>query len=684
MRAAGVLAAGLSVAVAQNCNGAAPPATIPVTYCVQQLNGTLIPWQFQKDPTTGYIYLPLAEQAPTSFADIWAVLEVINATGTPSYGSKVSNIATIVDSVQLGNAGGTVVTQFQMVHLWLSKQPPATPPGAVVSIDLFDFNFTTGNGNAIPLHAYDLAGTVSCAAYATADGCIGGYSNANACLDPYADNFPCAFANVDVNGLPFTIANDFGTVGAFPAGNIIVDPYLKTANVYGGGDCGSTGPYGVSSNRNLVVQKLNEKLLTCPSNTPTYTQTSTKTSTASQTATQTATPTRSNTATSSRSATSSQSHTRTGSSSQSSSSHPSPSDTSTATSSASSTRSATPSQSQTRTSTPTKSSDPSASATPSSDPSVSATPSSSGVSVASASPSPCACKKLTDALKCYGSASHDWLTPAGLPYACDTYTLTHSYPNEYGEIWHGCSLLVDEFTLEFDLEVDQVRRDRDDCDDSGIEIVFYDKLRLGAGPTPGLTASSAGVKGGNSIPNLVKSPRSLNGVSNPPNGKHGEWALRLYPTVDDVYMFPSFGLADPLSLSSAPLATAVPKFVSPFPPHPKKDYGKFHITLGFRRSDRLLHVEWTETDKDGHSCNKDSKWFSTDIIKSCGCGDDHGWKAKSAVNASAVDVMYPPKHDDCRDGCLAGFGMRGWTEQHGYQRHRVSDLKFREGCGADV
>ena len=56
-------------------------------------------------------------QAPTQFTDIWSLIAVINATGTPTYGPAVSNIATIVDSILTGPSGGTVVTQFQKVHL---------------------------------------------------------------------------------------------------------------------------------------------------------------------------------------------------------------------------------------------------------------------------------------------------------------------------------------------------------------------------------------------------------------------------------------------------------------------------------------------------------------------------------------------------------------------------------------
>ena len=119
-------------------------------------------------------------QAPTQFQDIWGVISVINATGTPTYGSPVSNIATIVDSVLTGPSGGSVITQFQYVHLvrglaritgmairvhvrtysysvrtlspvdslqWLGKTPPIytainTTIGAQITIDLFDSNFT--------------------------------------------------------------------------------------------------------------------------------------------------------------------------------------------------------------------------------------------------------------------------------------------------------------------------------------------------------------------------------------------------------------------------------------------------------------------------------------------------------------------------------------------------------------
>ena len=239
--------------------------------------------------------------------------------------------------------------------------------------------------------------------------------------------------------------------------------------------------------------------------------------------------------------------------------------------------------------------------------------------------------------------------------------------------------------------MDQIRRDRDDCDDSCVEVVFYSKLHETAGPA-GFIASQADAaalnnKGGSAaIPELVKKPaRSLSGLAtglahDPPHGHGGEWALRLCPTADDVYVWPDFGLRDPLGnpedAAMSPMST--PKPADPlYPPHPKKDYGKFHVTLQYKRSDSLLHVEWDEIDGFGHNCNHDSRWFHTDIIRACGCGprDDDDWKSVAlGVDGTA----------DCVSGCLAGFGLRGWTEHHGYQRQKISDVHFKEGCGAPV
>ena len=67
-----------------------------------------------------------------------------------------------------------------------------------------------------------------------ADGCIGGYSHLNGCLDEYQASYPCAFANVDLTGIPLTLVNDFSYIGLGPASTIVFSADNKTANLWGG------------------------------------------------------------------------------------------------------------------------------------------------------------------------------------------------------------------------------------------------------------------------------------------------------------------------------------------------------------------------------------------------------------------------------------------------------------------
>ena len=69
---------------------------------------------------------------------------------------------------------------------------------------------------------------------AAADGCIGGYNHLSGCLDEYEPAYPCAFANVDLNGIPLTLVNDFGYIGLGPASTIVFSADNKTANLWGG------------------------------------------------------------------------------------------------------------------------------------------------------------------------------------------------------------------------------------------------------------------------------------------------------------------------------------------------------------------------------------------------------------------------------------------------------------------
>ena len=105
-------------------------------------------------------------------------------------------------------------------------------------------------------------------------------------------------------------------------------------------------------------------------------------------------------------------------------------------------------------------------------------------------------------------------------------------------------------------------------------------------------------------------------LAEPPRGNAGEWAIRLYPTTDDVFLWPSFGLRDPFSTdltmgASSPISTPTPHPV--MKPHPHIDYGKFHVTLHYKRSEHLVMVQWEETDGEQgmanlhmHTCVTDS------------------------------------------------------------------------------
>ena len=102
-------------------HGAAQPQLVPTEYCVIQLGGAVTPYTFLVDPADNYLYLTLPTTASKSFVDIWDILATINATGTPTYGAQVANIATIVDTVGRGVVNGTnagsIITQFKKIHL---------------------------------------------------------------------------------------------------------------------------------------------------------------------------------------------------------------------------------------------------------------------------------------------------------------------------------------------------------------------------------------------------------------------------------------------------------------------------------------------------------------------------------------------------------------------------------------
>ena len=84
-------------------------------------------------------------QAPTAFVDIFDVMDTIGVdVGTPTYGAKVANIATIVVSAVTGNngTGGSVITQWNKIHLWVNGTIPDHLPGVEIWVDLFDSNFS--------------------------------------------------------------------------------------------------------------------------------------------------------------------------------------------------------------------------------------------------------------------------------------------------------------------------------------------------------------------------------------------------------------------------------------------------------------------------------------------------------------------------------------------------------------
>ena len=196
-------------------------ALVPTQYCVaKQSGGALVPWTFFVDSSTSYLYLNLSTQAGKQFEDIFDVLATINSTGSAQYGPPVANIATIVDTRQAGifqnTSGGSVVTQFSMVHLvrgglttlsgavlwseyctptrlssffttdldlpllplqWTSSGPGTLPTATPVhiSVDLFDFNYSLSNGNSDAAHAYlGWTGIRSTAPFATGEGRRGG------------------------------------------------------------------------------------------------------------------------------------------------------------------------------------------------------------------------------------------------------------------------------------------------------------------------------------------------------------------------------------------------------------------------------------------------------------------------------------------------------------------------------
>jgi len=48
------------------------------------------------------------------------------------------------------------------------------------------------------------------ALHAAADGCVGTYSSVNNCLNSADPSYPCAFANVDLTGTPFSMVGAIG------------------------------------------------------------------------------------------------------------------------------------------------------------------------------------------------------------------------------------------------------------------------------------------------------------------------------------------------------------------------------------------------------------------------------------------------------------------------------------------
>ena len=74
------------------------------------------------------------------------------------------------------------------------------------------------------------------ATYATADGCVGYTTD---CFDPSDSGYPCAFANVDLTGTPFSMHNDFTLSNTlYSSGAVIFDTVAnKTVSLYAGGAC---------------------------------------------------------------------------------------------------------------------------------------------------------------------------------------------------------------------------------------------------------------------------------------------------------------------------------------------------------------------------------------------------------------------------------------------------------------
>ena len=184
--------------------------------------------------------MDLVTQATSSYTDIWAIYAQINRTGTLTYGTAVANIASIVNSAVPGVHGGSLVTAWNKVHLWTGTGGGLpTAAGVTVSIDLFDANYSASNGNSEPAHAYGVSGAQTAAFFATGDHCIGAFQQITDCLNQYAPAFPCAFANVDLTGTPFSLVNDFQVnslaLGSGVAGTVVFDTvYNKTASIFGG------------------------------------------------------------------------------------------------------------------------------------------------------------------------------------------------------------------------------------------------------------------------------------------------------------------------------------------------------------------------------------------------------------------------------------------------------------------
>ena len=76
-------------------------STVPTQYCVLN-NGVSTPYTFNVDPTTNYIYLPLATVAPTNFANI---SQVFAAIGSGTYGPGIANVRSV--EVRWGSARGS-------------------------------------------------------------------------------------------------------------------------------------------------------------------------------------------------------------------------------------------------------------------------------------------------------------------------------------------------------------------------------------------------------------------------------------------------------------------------------------------------------------------------------------------------------------------------------------------------